>query len=469
MPYAIYPPLAFPRIGNSPNHYLAAEGPDVLGIEVDAAGNETPVARFKDANYRMKRKGVRFTIFELMAGQAPRRATLPNGTVVRWRVSVANRKDAIHRPAGPPAAPQAVSDDPAKQDRVISASAEVAGPAASASLDGRYRATPVHLGDVATDAAQRLVFLGGAGRSASISVPPDPIGASFYTNPGWFDDVCDGMIEATIEVPGAAAEDAQAAWVVTTPPDFAPPAKGVVTLYDVMRQVAIDAGWIQAAATPWFDSDIRPMIDRAARLRWVDANATWDAISRDWAKLSDASAANRPLREQTVVQVREVENALNDFTLRDWQNEALDDYAAGNFQAGSAPGRGECDVLTRTALDETVGQGFFPGIEAGINITDPQIYATPFDYRFRANAIRPGDATAHMAQPWQADFKKCNAGWWPAQRPAILRQQAGGTKDWLRPNMTHAALVQKVMQLGVATPDAAGEVHEEGRDPALGA
>ena len=173
--------------------------------------------------------------------------------------------------------------------------------------------------------------------------------------------------------------------------------------------------------------------------------------------------------QRSVMSIREVENALNDFTLRDWQNAALDAYAAGNFQAGAAPHRGDCDIITRTALDETVGQGFFPGIEAGINVTDPQAYATPFEFRFRSGGMRPGDATAHMAQPWQADFLKCGAGWWPAQRPASLGQHGGGTKPWLRPNMSHAALVQKAMQLGVATPDGAGNVFEEGRDPALGA
>jgi hypothetical protein len=469
MPYAIYPPLGFARLGNSPAFFLGPEAPNSLGIEIDQQGKEQAVTRFKDDAYRVKRKGVRFHIFELKEGQPPAPAVLPAGAVVRWRINVANRKDAIHRPSQPPSHHQPVEDDPNRQDRVISASAEIAGVGAPpAGLDGHYQGTAVHLGDVLTDGAQRLIFLGGRGYSATLAVPPASIGGSFYSNPDWFDDVCDGSVEATILLPGGPPVEAAGAWVVVAPPDFAPPAQGVVTLFDVIRQVALDQGWVPPTVTPWFDSDIRPMIDRASRLRWVDPSDTWSAISTDWAALADPSPAQAALRQQTVDLLREVENALNDFTLRDWQGAVLNAYAAGTFQPGTAPDRGACDKLTRTALDETVGQGFFPGIEAGINLTDPQLYAAPFEYRFRVNALRPGDATAHMAQPWQADFLKCGAGWWPAQRPVVVAQPGGGSEQWLRPNMTHAELVDKAMQLGIATPDGAGNVVEQGRDPVLG-
>lgn len=468
MPYAIYPPIGFARLGNSDEFYIGPEAAGSYGTEL-GAGGEQPVTSFKDSQYRMKRQGARFRIFEIGADGLPVPAVLPIGATVRWTVSLANRKDAIFRPPGPPSQPQAVRDDRSRADRVIAAEGVVAGSnQAAVVLTGTYRGAPVMLGDIRTDADQNMIVLAGRGRSASFDVPPAPMGESFYTNPGWFDDVADGLVEAVIEVPDAGPVDALAAWIVTTPPDFSPPSLGVVTLYDVIKQVAVGAGWLAEAPRPSFETDIWPIMQRAAGLRWVDGSEAWRLISRDRAALSNPSAAGAALRNQTVALVREVENALHDFALQDWQNSALDAWAAGDFDAAPRGDRGLCDILTRSALDGTVGQGFYPGIEAGINITDPALYLhTPFEFRFAPGAMRPGDGTAHMAQPWQADFLKCANGWWPSQRPDILDLPGGGQAQWLRPSMTHVQLVENVMKLGVATSDAAGSVVERGRDPAL--
>ena len=40
------------------------------------------------------------------------------------------------------------------------------------------------------------------------------------------------------------------AWVVVAPPDFAPAIDGIVTLYDLLREVAVKRGWIQPLAKP---------------------------------------------------------------------------------------------------------------------------------------------------------------------------------------------------------------------------
>ncbi|AVP97417.1 hypothetical protein C7S18_09515 [Ahniella affigens] len=468
MPYAIYPPIGFARIGNSPDYYLSPEAPGSLGIQVHPDGSETEVHGFKDNALRMKRRAVRFHLFEVDSAGLPVPASLPTGTVVHWRISVANRKDSVRRPPTPPSVPRSITDDPMRQDRAMRASAELAGALAPrASLIGHYQSEPVLLGEVFTDGHQRLIVLGGLGRTATLKSPPPPLGGSFYTNPDWFDDVCDGLIEASIELPGQAPQAALSAWVVTAPPDFAPGTSGVVTLYDVIRQVGIQNALLPAVVRPWFETDIRPMIERAANLRWVDATATWSQISTDWTRLASPLPSEFNLRKETAALVREVEANLRSFSLRDWQNSALDAYAQGIFESGAEPNRGFADVLTRTALDTTLGQGFFPGIEAGINMTERSLYSLPFEYRLSSTVV-PGDLTAHMAQPWQADFLKCGEGWWPAQRPAVLRHASGANVDWLRPPMSHVALVDNAMKLGVATPDGNGAFVEQGRDPALG-
>jgi hypothetical protein len=472
MPYAIYPPIGFARLGNSPDGYfIGPEAQDSVGVELAADGSEAAVTRFKDAGFRIKRQAVRFRIFDMTDPAHPVEAQLPPGAVVRWTVTVANLKDAVRRPASPSPFPFAVQLDPARAQRAIRAENTVAGAsAAAAPLQGPYQGIEVLLGDIRTDAAQHLIVRAGTGRSGSLAVPPAPIGASFYNNPDWFDDVADGPVTAVIESPGAAPQTAKPAWVITGPPDFAPVSRGVVTLYDVVRQVAIDQGWLSAPAAPFFESDIRPMVERAATLRHVDPGAAWRAISQDWAQLSAPGPATQALRKQTAGFVRQVETALHDFELRDWQIAALEAWIAGDFMPGAAPDRGLCDRLTRAALDGTLGQGFFPGIEAGVNMTDPAVYeAADFEFRFADGALEPGHMTALMAQPWQADFLKCDSGWWPAQRPFRVRQTDGSERPWLRPSMDHASLVHNAMKLGVVSSGPGGDVVEQDRDPALGA
>jgi hypothetical protein len=472
MKYVIYPPIGFARVGNSPDgFFIGPEQPGSKGVEIREDGTERPVASFKDANYRMKRQGARFHLFEVSdGGDNPRPATLPAGAVVRWSVRLANKKDAVVRPPAPPDLPRRVRLDPARHDRLIQAAAQVEGPSGSpVSLDGIYRNEPVNLGNIRTDPTQRLVVLGGFGRAESLSIPPAPIGGDFYNNPDWFDDVSDGPVNATITVPGHAPIEAVPAWVIVAPPDFAPVTLGIVTLYDVLLQVALDSNWVTWPNRPFFGTDIRPMIQRASDLRWVSSSIVWPQISREWARLSNPANSERVLRENTARLIRQAEDVLQSFELRDWQLDALDAWVSGDFDPGFAVGRGASDELTRAALDGTVGQGFFPGIEAGINITDPSIFTSnPFEFRFDPRTLEAGDMTAHMALPWQADFLKCGSGWWPAQRPNHAPQISGPERPWLRPTMNHQALVDDVMKLGVICETPAGQVIEQGRHPSLG-
>jgi hypothetical protein len=470
MPFAIYPPIGLARIGNSPDSFfIGREEPDTLGVEIAADGAERPVTHFKDEQHRVRRQAARFRIFDVSDPSAPVEAELPAGSLVRWSVGLANRKDSVRRPGSPPSSPVAIVDDTARADRAISAAGTVTGPnAARATLDGAYLGTGVRLGELGTDERQRLVVLGGLGTSATLSNPASPIGGSFYNNPDWYDDVGDGPVTAIVEVPGREPEQARGAWLIIAPPDFAPPSNGVVTLYDVVRQVAIEQNWLPAPVRPFFESDIRPMIARAASLRHVDGGETWSLISQDWSALSDPTETARALRSETATLVREVENALHDFELRSWQIDALLAWEAGNFEPGAAPDRGLCDRLTRAALDGGVGQGFFPGIEAGVNIMDPARYeSAAFEYRLSHEACLAGDFTALMALPWQADFLKCGENWWPAQRPYRVLTEDGAHRPWLRPWMDHRRLVGDAMRLGILTPDG-GKVVERGRDPVLG-
>ncbi len=474
MKFAIYPPIGLARIGNSPTEFfIGPERPGSRGTEIGSTGSETEATAFKDASFRVKPQAARFAVFEIPdGGGQPRPAQFPAGTTLKWTVQMVNKKDAINRTGEPPSSPMKPTIKPGREDRIIdSTKKSISGPSAAAvPLSGTYRqTTPVVLGQLRTDAAQRLLVIGGPGKSESPTNAP--IGGSFYNNADWYDDLGDGPVTVEVTLPAGPSPSVAPAWVAVAPPDFAPGSEGVVTLYDVILQVALDEGLTSLPAQPFFVDHIRPMIERARNLRWVNNGAMWPLISDDFAALANTSAASKPLREETAMLVRAAEDQLHDFALRAWQSDYLTKWVAGTFNSGAAPSPGPAAIVTRAVLDGSVGQGFFPGIEAGIIVTDAGLYAQPFDFRFDHTKVAPGDITALMALPWQADFLKCSGSWWPAQRPDVAPQANGARPPWLRPSMNHKRLVADVMRLGVVTPqkDAAGnEVFvEAGRDPVL--
>jgi hypothetical protein len=437
-----------------------------LGVESLPDGTEREVASTKDAQHRVKRQAARFQVFEVDDAGVKPPAPLASGATVRWTVRLVNKKDAIVRPGSPPSQPMRPVLAAGAGDRVIDSGNVSVDAGGTASLDGTYKTTQVHLGDARVDATQRLLVLGGSGRAASPTNAP--IGGSFYNNPGWFDDLADGPVSAEVVLEDGTVHASEPAWVIVAPPDFAPGCGGVVTLYDVIRQVGVDLGQVEVPARPEFWRDVQPMIHRASTLQWVTNDATWPLVSTDWAALSDPSPAAAALRAENAEFVRSVEALLHQTELRDWQRQCLSAWEAGDFDATPTATPEPSSALTRAALDATVGQGFFPGIEAGIIVTDPQIYLQPFRFRIDQAAVKAGDLTALMALPWQADFLKCNSGWWPAQRPDVAPQAGGARPPWLRPSMNHARLVRDVMRLGVITPVAGTDAQVEvGRDPTL--
>jgi hypothetical protein len=170
---------------------------------------------------------------------------------------------------------------------------------------------------------------------------------------------------------------------------------------------------------------------------------------------------------------------LSDYTIPDWMNKYLDQWAAGTFIANwngvpVPPAAVSADSLTRAALAGAVGQGFFPGIEAGRILADPSVYIQPFDFRIDPTVLHPGDVTALMAQPWQADFLKCYGNWWPSQRPDIAPAPGNTFVDWARlrngAEVDHAAMVAHVAQFGMITVTVNSQgvqvsASEQGRDP----
>jgi L-lysine epsilon oxidase C-terminal domain len=104
------------------------------------------------------------------------------------------------------------------------------------------------------------------------------------------------------------------------------------------------------------------------------------------------------------------------------QYDRFRDWADGQFTKGSK-GATNLDLLTRAALEQTVGTQMYPGIEVYWIAKDPKMYdkeKNPVNPPFRFNhagvgdqpAVQPGDLTARLSLPWQSGFSLCNTHWY---------------------------------------------------------
>jgi len=332
-----------------------------------------------------------------------------------------------------------------------------------------------------------LVF-GGKGDSFGPK-PPD----NYYTNDRWFDDVSDGPVKAEIVFQDGARVEAEPAWVIVAPPDFAPTITGIVTLYDVLCQVSYDDFGQQMPNRPSFTQDIYPLLKRTMSLQWVNDDPHWTAKDVDFDNLADPSIDKEELRKGVAEWIISTETGAKDvlgaFYFREFQKHFLEQWGKGIFDPDwhGEPGIAATitpEGLTRAALEACAGQGFLPGIEAGILMENSVLYSQPFDFRINHNAVTAGDLTARMAQPWQADFLACEVGWWPAQRPDIIRRNSGDSspklwaRPWARPwekvppdeewKYDYKAMVDHALELGVVMPkfNAQGQLEgyfEDGR------
>jgi len=552
--YKIHPSIAIARVGDSPEIFLGPERPLTFPRPTDG--------RYRDAQKRLRRQAARFWIVEHDDDPAGADRFVFHGDSdidrIEWTVHLANKKAVWFRfdeedgitgditegrpyPPGWPLRNEGFipSTQPAERARrlvIDPGPRQVTGAGASVEIekggsgggderwpdpfvDGREITS---LGTMMTDDKGRLVVAGGFGVSGAVepdAVPPDGRLPSFVNNDKWFDDVADGPVTARVLFKDGTAAEATGAWLIVGPPDYAPPLGHLVTMYDVMFDVAVRllgarqdifdvaTGQFAPDFTPSYTNDIYPVLRRAFDYRWVikEANRHSAAVF-DFAALGDApppdeDPANNP-RFEIFDRLRDPANLNgsshrampklhNDgtggvepqslrFTVTRTQYEMLRRWAGGQFIADwngvpEPPADVTPDGLDRAALEGGCGGGFFPGMEAGWILRNPAIYAEPF--RFRAlqtedntTGVTPGDVTKRSALPWQADFLKCADHWWPAQRPNQVRPSPTSTAsvEWSRGIVGHVDLVNRWAGLGIVVPSAvpgsAAAFHESERE-----
>jgi hypothetical protein len=273
--YRIHPAIGVARMGDSPDEYFI--GPEAPGVApVLAKVDEPPAAtrRYKDAEHRIKRQGARFRVYEYSYASANilkevREIAAVDGHI-EWGVHLANRKAAGPTFAGTGRRNPHVPT----RDLVIDAGLQKISGADRPlkRLRGSFRGVAVPLGDLLTDGAGRLVVLGGFGRSQS--VPPGRMLTDFANNDGWCDDGSDGPVSATVRLKGSTKTiRAESAWVVVAPPDFAPAIENVITLYDVVYDVATKLHptlRLRKKTPVSFTRHVYPLLKRVCMNIWVN-------------------------------------------------------------------------------------------------------------------------------------------------------------------------------------------------------
>lgn len=446
---AIHPAIGVARAGNSKAGYFV--GPQVIDPPVE------PPGFYRDASGALKRQVALFRVYGYNeAGEVVRELTADVDEIC-WSAHLANRKAAWYQWAialdVPEASktelsvrnPDSIGPDARARLVVDGGRQEVAGVrAAAVPFIGKFEDQAVYLGEISTDAAGRLIVFGGHGVSASPSGSPVFDGKApnpFANSDGWFDDIADGPVTAQVRIDGREIK-VEGAWVVTAPPNYAPAIKGIRTLYDLLLEVYIDAGWQKASAPVSFTNDVYSIFKRLADHQWVNQafavqfghNGFFDFGDPSMIERLAARPAPPPGEDANKEFRRIIFNSFRppapvDGNQLPWpwlygdamdvpasptprqncaitriQYEALRSWAAGDFEADwgqvaalrsidEVPLQQQPAMLDRAALDFCLADGFHPGCEVTWPIRHLSIYSGPF--RIRHGVATPADPPAN--------------------------------------------------------------------------
>ncbi|MDQ2687494.1 MAG: LodA/GoxA family CTQ-dependent oxidase, partial [Armatimonadota bacterium] len=309
----IHPSIGVARVGNSPDAYF-------IGPEVPHAA-PAPDDGYKDASGRLKRQAARFRIFGYNAADQPVQELTADDAQITWVAHVANKKAAWYNfelAMDIPEAKNCTRRNAAVTDRtqlvIDPGGRSIAGKNQSGpnfQFDtGTFFGKAVSLGELRTDDAGRLLFLGGRGVSAPAQ--PGHTAYTFANNDGWHDDTADGPVSAQVTLNGQDIP-VEPAWVVVAPPSYAPDIITFQTMYDLIID-SFQNSWAPPITQPSFTDHILPILKQLSDAQWVNAgfNAQfgWQAphdFSRPafLAKLSSLNPTYDVVRQQLFHQFRD--------------------------------------------------------------------------------------------------------------------------------------------------------------------
>jgi len=467
--FRVSPTIGVARVGNSKTSFYYA--PETLGgLPSEADG--TPVTQFKE-NGQVRRQAVRFRVYASVDGGVPVELTLAGGngfavTKMEWQVHVANKKAAWYnfselegneliannsyavrnvelRNSG-------VTGTEARRQLIIDPGPRtLSGANQRAEFDkasaGGYKyvsfpettpatqGTPVKtLGQAMTDGEGRLSVLGGYGHAAG----DEPI-TGFGGANTWHDDICDGYVRCHITGTYTNASQQKvsfdailSAWLVVGSPKFAPELVNIVTMDDVMFDIAVRemnllpelyaGGKYNPGYVANYERDILPILERPGPYRWVANTPSMNSFSPPPFDTRDNGDAAKELRQayfaffrapgengftggQTsqlfaansgmpMMPLNSGSNSVTPsggasprppvekfVTLTRTQYFLLGQWAAGKFTTEKAKPLPGVDDLDRSTMGNCVGGPLCPGIEMTWSMYSPSFYAAPWQIK----------------------------------------------------------------------------------------
>jgi hypothetical protein len=431
----IYPSIGVARVGNAEDGHVV--GPEVTHPVPRMANTEAGKNPYRNAEGKLYPQAARFRIYGCNAkGEIIRELSAPGaGADITWTVHLANKKAAWYCFQIALDIPEAASADPStlrnptvgdRASLVLDAGAHSIhvghGAGHQKMVAGKFMHSgeDVYLGKMWHEPGDaRLLVTGGTGFSASFD---DSVAITFANNDGWHDDVSDGPVTATVNY-GGTDLPVTPSWLIVAPPDYGPQSKSVRTMWDLMRDVAIQAGTLPKPQRPSFTLDIYPVFERMTGLQWVNAgfaagfgwNAASDFTQPTWiARLNDRSLANQETR-------RVLKNAFRHPSVDSWspvpwpwvygdamnlptpqtpraftaltptQLSMLDQWVAGDFEDDwgkvpiytdfdQVPVAEQGDMLTKAALEFCLADAFHPGCEMTWPVRTATMYMAPFRF-----------------------------------------------------------------------------------------
>lgn len=443
---AIHPAIGIARIGDSQSDFVLA--PEVTDPDPGPPGSG------KDTTGAMKRQAARFRVYGYNAAGAVVTELTSDSADLTWSVHLANTKAAwyqfqialdIPEAADPGDAPPSLLRNGTESDRSVlvidpgprSVRGANKNGEAYAFDSGEFYGTRVYLGELRTDESGRLLVLGGRGVSASHTGAP-PV--TFANNDGWHDDTADGPVTATVSINGQRIP-VEPAWVVVAPPNYAPLVKSVRTMYDLLVDVYVQAGWLSYPEHVSFGRDVLPILARLCGLEWVNqgfaAAYGWGGRQR-WidpdllARLASKAPEHDELRRQVWTACRDWArdgespvpwpwiygdstnlppvSARQHITLSPTQYRLLERWANGDFLADydpaataphtldDVPVTEQPSMLDRASLEFCLADAFHPGCEMTWPMRHSTMYVAPFRIRHRT-AGEPSPAYGPQLTP----------------------------------------------------------------------
>lgn len=291
--YKIHPGIGIARLGNSPDAFcISPETPAALPIACDSQGNPSVSAdgtsplrirQFKDAQGCIKRQAARFQVY-VYDDESPEGRPLKIGdaiqgggnhgvlTNIQWRVYLANKKSCWYEfqqlagehgyLSGHPLRNANITDPIARQSLIIDPGPQIVDLQATRHAVFNRDAGDTYatsfppkklkphaidtLGEILTDDQGRLLVLGGHGHSGSFNTGfGEPRIDAYANNDGWFDDTSDGPVNARLfmyseEVASTRYIDVEyPSWVIAAYPAYVPEILDIVTLDDVIQDMAV--------------------------------------------------------------------------------------------------------------------------------------------------------------------------------------------------------------------------------------